>query len=81
MNPINTFQGVVHGKTIELFDDPGVPDGARIVVQLQSAEPIPATSAQIVSGSAGAWAPFPEMDEIMARVENDRNHPRPEVAL
>jgi hypothetical protein len=81
MNPINTFQGVVHGKTIELFEDPGVPDGAHIVVQLQSAESSPANSGSNFGGSAGAWSSFPEMDEILARVEHDRNHPRPEVAL
>lgn len=36
--PIN---GVIHGKTIELSESPGLPDGQRVVVQLQPAEEPP----------------------------------------
>jgi uncharacterized protein (DUF433 family) len=36
------IEGVIHGKTIELNEAPGLPDGQRVVVQLQPAqEPIP----------------------------------------
>jgi uncharacterized protein (DUF433 family) len=36
-----TIQGVVHGNTIELSEPPGLPDGQRVVVQLQPAEEPP----------------------------------------
>lgn len=31
-----TLQGTIHGRTIELDDDPGISEGARVIVQLQS---------------------------------------------
>lgn len=35
------IQGIIHGKTIELTESPGLPDGQRVVVQLQPAEEPP----------------------------------------
>jgi hypothetical protein len=32
-----TLNGVVHGRTIELSDDPGLTDGEHVVVELRSA--------------------------------------------
>ena len=32
-----TIHGVVHGKMIELSESPGLPDGQRVVVQLEPA--------------------------------------------
>jgi hypothetical protein len=84
MHPDNTLQGIIHGRIIELFDDPGVPDGERVAVQLQQLPGSDEASAarRGVSKSAGAWADFPEMDEIMARIERDRtNDAREEVAF
>jgi hypothetical protein len=75
------LQGIVHGKVIELFEDPGVPDGAHVVVHLQPSGDAPAAD-RGASQSAGAWKNFPEMDEIMAAIERDRaNDARQEVAF
>lgn len=38
---MGTILGVVHGKTIELNEAPNLPDGQRVVVQLQPAEEPP----------------------------------------
>ena len=35
------IHGVIHGRTIELSESPGLPDGQRVVVQLQPAEEPP----------------------------------------
>jgi uncharacterized protein (DUF433 family) len=35
------IQGVIHGNTIELSEAPGLPDGQRVVVQLQPLEEPP----------------------------------------
>lgn len=36
-----TIHGVIHGNTIELSEAPGLPDGQRVVVQLQPADEPP----------------------------------------
>ena len=33
------FTGVVRGRMIELSEDPGLPDGARVVVEIQAVSP------------------------------------------
>jgi uncharacterized protein (DUF433 family) len=33
------FKGVIHGKTIELDEEPGLPDGLKVTVQVQMEEP------------------------------------------
>lgn len=53
-----TLKGVVHGKTIELEHDPGLPDGQEVSVTVQA--PCQ-TGRELAPGeglrrSAGAWA-------------------------
>jgi len=66
-----TFHGTVHGKTIELREDPGVGDGQEVEIQMKA----------LYSGrkwgdgirrSAGGWVDYPEMDEIMAKIYQQR---------
>ncbi len=38
---MTTIQGVVHGKTIELEREPGLPDGQAVAVTIQRIEPVP----------------------------------------
>ena len=50
------IRGVIHGKTIELDEAPGLPDGESVSVTVQ---PLLATQLPPVEGirqSAGAWA-------------------------
>jgi hypothetical protein len=78
----NTFHGIAHGKIIELFDELGVPDGTHVSVRVQPAQPDQEAFQERRSAAAGAWADFPEMDEIMAAIERDRaNDSRAEDAL
>jgi hypothetical protein len=51
------LKGVVHGKTIELEQEPGLPDGQEVSVVLQ---PLEATEKRLPPGegirrSAGGW--------------------------
>jgi uncharacterized protein (DUF433 family) len=39
---VTTIQGVIHGKTIELQDEPGLPDGQPVAVTIQRIERISA---------------------------------------
>jgi uncharacterized protein (DUF433 family) len=36
-----TMWGIIHGKTIELEQEPGLPDGLKVSVQLRAEEPPP----------------------------------------
>jgi uncharacterized protein (DUF433 family) len=51
-----TIHGVVHGNTIELSEAPGLPDGQRVVVQLQ---PMEEPSAEGAEGGDRAVAAVP----------------------
>ena len=77
-----TFKGVVHGKTIELDEEPGLPDGQPVTVAIQA---IPPRSEQLAPGegirlSAGAWADDPEgLDEYLKWNREQRKISRPEI--
>ena len=38
---MSTLHGIVHGKTIQLEEAPGLPDGQPVAVSIQRLEPIP----------------------------------------
>ena len=61
------FRGIVHGKTIELDVDAGLPDGQEVRVIVQPAaveEKLP--PGEYLRRSAGAWSDDPEgVDEFI----------------
>jgi hypothetical protein len=62
-------KGVVHGKTIELEHDSGLPDGQEVSVIVRPAGQIP----QALLDSFGAWSDDPEgLDEYIKQVYRDR---------
>ena len=64
------LHGTVHGRTIELDEDPGVADGQEVELQIQIA-----TARKWGEGilrSAGGWAEYPEMDNIMEKIYQER---------
>jgi hypothetical protein len=69
------IQGVVHGKTIELKESPGVPDGQKVevVVRLiETARPWGEGILRSAGAAAGAAADVPGFDEAFAEIERDR---------
>jgi hypothetical protein len=59
---ITGIKGVIHGRMIELENEPGLPDGQAVNVTV---EPVPATAQTFPPGeglrrSAGSWADDPE---------------------
>lgn len=69
------IEGVVHGRTIELAEDPGVGDGQRVQVVL-SLPPAAAEQGGGIRRTAGALADDPQWDEIMAEVHAGRKRER-----
>ncbi len=68
-------KGVVHGKTIELQDEPGMPDGQVVSVVLRPALP----PGEGLRRSFGAWAQdAKDLPQFVKEVYRDREDDRPE---
>ncbi len=67
----STWHGKVHGKTIELDEDLGVPEGQEVEVQVKIVQPNRPWGEGILR-SAGGWAGYAEMDAIMEKTHQDR---------
>ena len=65
------IHGVVHGKTIELKDFPGVPEGQEVEVVLTTLVPVRPWGEGILR-SAGVAADVPGFDEAFAEIERER---------
>jgi hypothetical protein len=66
-----TINGKIHGKTIELDEDLGVPDGQEVQVQVTIVPPARKWGEGILR-SAGGWVDYPEMDAIMEKIQQER---------
>jgi hypothetical protein len=64
-------QGVIHGRTIELTEDPGVEDGQQVMITIRTVSPARSWGEGILR-TAGALADDPEWDEIMEEIYQDR---------
>ena len=63
------LKGIVHGRTIELDQDSGLPDGQAVSVSLRPAGQIP----QGLLDSFGGWSDDPEgLEEYIRQVYKDR---------
>jgi hypothetical protein len=78
---ITVTSGVVHGKTIELADDPQLAEGEKVEVTIRPLEPKKARApGDGIRKSAGAIPFDPKDDEILAQIYRDRkNSRRPEA--
>ena len=66
-----TLHGKIHGRTIELDEDPGVAEGQEVEVQVKIVPPARKWGEGILR-SAGGWANFPEMDAILQKIHQQR---------
>ena len=74
-----TINGKIHGKTIELDEDLGVPDGQEVQVQVTIVPPARKWGEGILR-SAGGWVDYPEMDAIMEKIQHERKlERRPQI--
>lgn len=79
-----TMKGIVHGKTIELEVEPGLPDGQEVSVTVEplSAAKSPTSAAALESlhRAAGAWADdTEELDRYLEWNRQQRKGSRPEI--
>ena len=66
-----TLIGKVHGRTIELDEDPGVADGQEVEVQVRIV-PRAENWGEGIRRSAGGWADYPELDAVMDKIQMER---------
>ncbi len=80
----NVHRGVVHGKTIELDDETGLPDGQEVTVTVQPVKPdqkkLP--PGEGLRRSFGAWADdADDLDKYLEWNRQQRKIGRPEIEL
>ena len=69
---VKQVQGVIHGKTIELDQDPGIAEGLRVDVKVRISSPTRPWGEGILR-SAGIAAEVPGFDEAFEQVQRDRD--------
>ena len=67
--------GVVHGKTIELEEDPGIADGEHVEITINTSEAT-STWGNGIRRSAGAAVDIPQFDEVFALIQEERKSAR-----
>ena len=77
-----TLHGKVHGKTIELDEDLGVPEGQEVEITVRMVPSVNTTrTGEGLLLTEGALADDPHWDAIMEEVHNERkNESRRELA-
>jgi hypothetical protein len=79
---VRQVQGVIHGKTIELAEDPGVADGQQVEITIKTV-PTPRPWGEGLRRCAGAFAAewTDEDDRILEEIHQERKRDtRPEVS-
>lgn len=66
-----TIRGVIHGRTIELTEDPGVEDGHQGEITIKAVPP-PRPWGVGILRSAGIMADDPDWDDIMEEIYGQR---------
>ncbi|MBW3599340.1 MAG: hypothetical protein KY475_18985 [Planctomycetes bacterium] len=69
---LKTVAGTVRGKTIELAEDLGIPEGqaVEVTVQIAASQPV---SGEGIRRSAGIASDVPEFEEALAEIQRDRS--------
>ena len=69
------LHGIVRGNAIELTEKIGVADGEEVEVVVRPVKPN-AKWGDGIRKSAGGWSDYPEMDEIMKQIQQERKSER-----
>lgn len=83
MNTPTIVKGVIHGKTIELEHEPGLPEGQAVTVTLEpirSEKPSLEERREALKRAAGSWADDPEgLERFLEWNRRQRKTPRREL--
>lgn len=67
--------GIVRGKTIELDEDLGLPDGGHVEIVVRTAAGSE-TWGDGIRRSAGGWVNYPEVDAVLEQIHQQRQSER-----
>lgn len=70
------MQGIVHGRTIELETEIGIPDGEKVQVAIHVPPKAPEPWGEGLRRCAGALAGIPGLDEDMEQIMRERKAAR-----
>ena len=73
---MKTMHGKVHGRTIELNEDPGLTDGQEVEVQVRALATPGRASGEGLLRTEGALADDTEWDAIMEEIHQARKRDR-----
>jgi len=68
---VKQLQGVIHGKTIGLDEDPGIAEGQRVDVEVRISSPAHPRG-ECILRSAGIAVDVPGFGEAFEQVQRDR---------
>jgi hypothetical protein len=79
------MKGIVHGKVIELEEEPGLPDGQQVSVTLEAVSsatsPTSPEALESLRQAAGGWSDDPEgLEEFLKWNRQQRKGIRPEIS-
>ena len=78
----SVFDGVIHGKTIELREDSGLRDGQKVLVTIHTLDDVNYVPGEGLRRAFGAWADDSEgLDEYLEWNRQQRRINRPEIDL
>jgi hypothetical protein len=71
------LKGIIHGKTIELEQESGLPDGQTVAVTVHPLHDKRLPSCEGIRRAAGAWADDPSgLDDYLEQLRRDRDQDR-----
>lgn len=79
---LDQIRGKVHGRIIELAQDPGLSDGADVIVRIDAVNgsEAPTETADALRAAAGTWAEDgDELDAFIEDVYRARHDHRPDA--
>ncbi len=73
-------RGIVHGRTIQLDDEIGLPDGQEVTVTVEPVKVGELAPGEGLRRAFGAWADEAgELDEFLKEIRHSRQRPRREL--
>ncbi len=72
-----TVPGVLHGRRIDLEEEPPIPDGAAVLVRIERKPLTTEEKRRVLAATAGAWAGDPSLEAVFREIARRRRDTTP----
>lgn len=72
---MTSMHGIIHGRTIELAEDPRIADGQRMQVEVRAVS-APSKWGEGILRSASGWSEHSVLDEVLETIQWQRQQER-----